>query len=668
MTNTQLRNEIDSYIKANGNREITGPILNTILNYIVDTYSGYDVTVFLQSNTPTPNITGDIWFKTDTFQVFRWNGASWEAPNLSGNITSGVISVDQVNLEDINVRIYRDTGGNLIFEDLVAGSLALSDINTSSLAFDTGLTKTGTTVNLGGDIDATTVDFYLYSGGEFNISDAYADNIVAITEEGFTVDNTDVITSDRSIIKSIQNETEFSLMSGSTASKYIQKAFISGGTEVENQFYVEKSGKFEINLRTDTGAEITDTITGEGFKYKDDYSSTFVERSLVDKAYVDSLLGGFNANGSWFIAGANYASDPINSLAAGNASHNSSATGVANVAIGAFTLNSLTSGPNNTAVGYSTGSSLTSGIANNLLGSNAGTNLTSGSYNVLIGRNAGNTLTSTNRNICIGDLAGYWTTGSDELYISSISDSAQGSESVAKLKALVYGVNNATTASQFLRVNGSLEVNSLLKVDSQGYTGSGTGITFGDEDTLIYESADDVLEFQTFGSTHLKIWQNGEVNVIGGTTGGVGEAFEIYDSISTLLLTVTDEGYMDAPGVYAETTASAANVYVHTDGSLQRSTSSIKIKKDIDYNIDPNLALQFKPASFVSKINNEKYYGFIAEDMQNIDKRLATEGDLPGLEMNAIVASLSATLNEKNKEIKELKEKISKIENKIYKV
>jgi hypothetical protein len=82
-------------------------------------------------------------------------------------------------------------------------------------------------------------------------------------------------------------------------------------------------------------------------------------------------------------------------------------------------------------------------------------------------------------------------------------------------------------------------------------------------------------------------------------------------------------GYVDAPGVYAETTASAANVYVHTDGSLQRSTSAARYKRDIEP-IDMARAYRFLEVAEGAAIYYRSrceadpqgwgFYGFRADD------------------------------------------------------
>lgn len=140
------------------------------------------------------------------------------------------------------------------------------------------------------------------------------------------------------------------------------------------------------------------------------------------------------------------------------------------------------------------------------------------------------------------------------------------------------------------------------------------------------------------------------------------DAFEIYRYAGAGAVLMLDmalsNGYIDIPGVYSETTGSSANVYVASDGSLRRSTSSIKEKTAVRKDVDPGDALLFKPITFESKHDRNRYMGFIAEWMRDINPMYATDGDLPGLQTNAIVAALTATVQKQQKEIDELKKKI----------
>ncbi|MFA5029872.1 MAG: hypothetical protein WC518_04050, partial [Patescibacteria group bacterium] len=85
----------------------------------------------------------------------------------------------------------------------------------------------------------------------------------------------------------------------------------------------------------------------------------------------------------------------------------------------------------------------------------------------------------------------------------------------------------------------------------------------------------------------------------------------------------TTTGNLTASGVYSETTASAANVYVDTDGKLMRSTSGRKYKTDIDYEgVSGDLLYQLQPASYKDKNTGQEYIGFVAEDVALVEPRL----------------------------------------------
>ena len=90
-------------------------------------------------------------------------------------------------------------------------------------------------------------------------------------------------------------------------------------------------------------------------------------------------------------------------------------------------------------------------------------------------------------------------------------------------------------------------------------------------------------------------------------------------------------------GVYDNGSSGAANVYVHTDGGLYRSTSSIKYKTDVETleNQYADAILNCRPVWYRSlcdidivdkdkQKSNFGYYGFIAEEVADIDPRLVS--------------------------------------------
>jgi hypothetical protein len=91
---------------------------------------------------------------------------------------------------------------------------------------------------------------------------------------------------------------------------------------------------------------------------------------------------------------------------------------------------------------------------------------------------------------------------------------------------------------------------------------------------------------------------------------------------------IRSDGIAFIPAAYGATTASAANVNVAADGALQRSTSSIKYKTDIE-TLDPQYSealLDCRPVWYRSTCAADNpgwgWWGFIAEEVAVIDPRL----------------------------------------------
>ena len=87
------------------------------------------------------------------------------------------------------------------------------------------------------------------------------------------------------------------------------------------------------------------------------------------------------------------------------------------------------------------------------------------------------------------------------------------------------------------------------------------------------------------------------------------------------------------PSVYSSTTASSVNMYVHTNGRIYRSTSSVKYKKNVEPLEDEwaNLVYEFDPVHYNSLCETDHqtygHYGLIAEDVAKLDPRLVQFGN-----------------------------------------
>jgi hypothetical protein len=100
-------------------------------------------------------------------------------------------------------------------------------------------------------------------------------------------------------------------------------------------------------------------------------------------------------------------------------------------------------------------------------------------------------------------------------------------------------------------------------------------------------------------------------------------------SSPTARLTIKADGaFRDATGVYLDATANATNMTIDSAGKIQRSTSSIKYKTDVEdaEHQYSDALLQCRPVWYRSTCESDNsaysYWGFIAEEVAEIDPRL----------------------------------------------
>ena len=152
----------------------------------------------------------------------------------------------------------------------------------------------------------------------------------------------------------------------------------------------------------------------------------------------------------------------------------------------------------------------------------------------------------------------------------------------------------------------------------------------------------------------------------------------VFDENGYLGIGVTDPtealhvvGNARITGAYSVTTGSAANVFVTTDGVLQRSTSSIKYKTDVeDYSKGLKEVMQLRPVTFKSiNSNNDKTYaGFIAEELADLKLNELVEnndsGEPDAISYAYMVTLLTKAIQEQQEQISLLKKRLLILENK----
>jgi hypothetical protein len=212
-----------------------------------------------------------------------------------------------------------------------------------------------------------------------------------------------------------------------------------------------------------------------------------------------------------------------------------------------------TTGSNNTAIGDASLRFNTTADNNTAVGYQAGYSTTTGTANVTLGVAAGYTATTANYNTLIGRSAGY----------------------------------SLTTGSANTFVGGYDASNG----------GSGALITTGSKNTIlgVYNGNQGGLDIRTL--SNYIVLSDGDGN--------------------PRLYFIGSSGELRVPTVYSLTTASAANVWVASDGSIRRSTSALKYKQDIrdveDFDISALRPVRYKSKS--EKDDQTKdHLGLIADE------------------------------------------------------
>ena len=258
--------------------------------------------------------------------------------------------------------------------------------------------------------------------------------------------------------------------------------------------------------------------------------------------------------------------------------------------------------------------------------------------------NAEGTVALTNGTIATATLAETVTVadaGSDATLFPLLATDGTGSEAVfADASALTYNASNgALSATTFVgaltgNVTGSVLTAAQTAITSVGtlsalvLSGTITGATEITASTFVRGGA---------GSVSAPSIRMGDSN--SGFYGGNSEIKATVDGADELELTATS---FLVPNVYNNTTASTADVQVHSNGSIRRSTSTRAIKKNILPLVDDGLLEGLTPVSFDSIVDDDQsFWGFIAEDTFDVDPHF-TSYQTDKIDDRAILAKLVA--------------------------
>jgi len=165
--------------------------------------------------------------------------------------------------------------------------------------------------------------------------------------------------------------------------------------------------------------------------------------------------------------------------------------------------------------------------------------------------------------------------------------------------------------------------------------------------------------FRNGNSEHARIDSSGILRM-----GGITPATSINHSICT-------PGRLQSEASYTLTTASSANVFISTEGLFSRATSSLKYKTDVeDADIDYSEALVYgsRPVWYRSLSESDpsdySYWGFIAEEVAEIDPRMVHWGDdgPEGVQYDRYVVHLVGVIQKQQQRLDALEARIAALE------
>lgn len=244
-----------------------------------------------------------------------------------------------------------------------------------------------------------------------------------------------------------------------------------------------------------------------------------------------------------------------------------------------------------------------SGLYNTFIGNESGQYATNAAYNTLLGYRAGRLITCGSSNTVVGANAALATTIG--IRNTVIGNSASESN--------IYG--NRTTAvgmNALLNSVASSDVVAIGQNAGRYYTGNVANIIC---DTSVYIGSETKAKADG-GLNEIVIGYNVIGN--GSNTATMGNS-----SVTATYL----PGQVISTGTYAATSASAANMFIDTDGKMYRSTSSLIYKREVEPLSDDfaNEILDINTVFYRSKCDSDNkdwsFIGIIAEEMESINPR-----------------------------------------------
>ena len=282
----------------------------------------------------------------------------------------------------------------------------------SSYIFGNGLTEADGVVNLGGEYTINSTD---YPAGFLSIGSMYGEaGTLALT--------------DGALGSTAAYLTAGSLTGSDYAFVNVEKNLSTNTAFIGMQVGYDQIGNtMGMLIQGGSNAEMTiyDSINNKGIEYDDDYSANFTDRSLVDKAYVDSftLLGSTSRieTETWIgtypaaLASASTTYTVFVGAQAGIGSTGSTSS----IFVGAGSGSGSTNVTSSIMVGAGVGGGANTVDGSIILGVGAAGGINSTSGSIILGAGAGNNINNTLSSVFIGPSAGSSASVNSSVFLGS---------------------------------------------------------------------------------------------------------------------------------------------------------------------------------------------------------------------------------------------------------
>jgi hypothetical protein len=202
----------------------------------------------------------------------------------------------------------------------------------------------------------------------------------------------------------------------------------------------------------------------------------------------------------------------------------------------------------------------------------------------------------------VQNIEAFWTIN----YGGVVVGGTAASPGISTVLSNTTGIYSDTTNTLGISTAGT----SRIYIDSTGRVGIGTNSPSYKLD--ISDSGDMFRLVSSTSASSILLTDTSNTIRIGSSSGAC-----IIDVASATRLTISTSGTLTVPGVYNNTTATAANVNVDSTGLIRRSTSSLRYKNSVtDYTKGIDDLEKLRPVFYKSNNDGDKLYaGLIAEEV-----------------------------------------------------